>query len=82
MVVCAKRVRTTKGIFGNVLIFRGRTFFRGKHFCVRSFTPKNLYILRTAPKICTMFLKYAFKSHSTPQESHVRPPKVIYARRK
>ena len=57
--------------------FRGRTFFRGKHFSVRTSTPKNPYILRTAPKIRTMFLKYAPRSQSTPPEVKVRPQKVI-----
>ena len=56
--------------------FRGRTFFRGKHFSVRTSTPKNPYILRTAPKIRTMFLKYAPRSQSTPPEVKVRPQKV------
>ena len=62
--------------------FRGRTFFRGKHFSVRTSTPKNPYILRTAPKIRTMFLKYAPRSQSTPPEVKVRPQKSKYAPRK
>ena len=51
--------------------FRGRTFFRRKHFSVRTSTPKNPYILRTAPK------NPYYVSKVRPQKVIVRPQKVI-----